>query len=427
MIIDRCSFTANPLAGRVAVVTGAGQGIGRETARVLARLGAAVVIAEIQPTGAETEKMIRDSGGRALFVQTDLADRDSIDRLCNETRRAFGAPDIVINNAAAYTTKPLLDVSVAEWDRVMAVNLRGAFLLAKAFLPEMLEKQQGVFITMQSAEGMPYLAPYLATKVGLRSLTASLAQEIGDGRGVAVYCFGPGVVATPGALGAFDDLAVRYGLSDRAEFVAQTGVPLMSAELAATGLVGTILHAADFHGQDCFTSHGLSLLGLDADGEPLISAPPDLASAEAIAATTDADTDRWSHLVALSRRTEDVLRDNVREYAELSPFQRPVVKRMFQHGTGLRVEDWLAQAEAMTKRLGAAAQAGQDPIEVIGAAQVKEYVAQLRRMADYIRKQETDARGWIKDQAKLAVALAALRERQAVFAELAEELARELA
>jgi hypothetical protein len=100
---------------------------------------------------------------------------------------------------------------------------------------------------------------------------------------------------------------------------------------------------------------------------------------------------------------------------------------MFQHGTGLRVEDWLTQAEAMTARLGAAAQAGPDPIEAVGAAQVKEYVAQLRRMADYIRKQETDARGWIKDQAKLAVALAALRERQAVFAELAEELAREQA
>jgi hypothetical protein len=174
----------------------------------------------------------------------------------------------------------------------------------------------------------------------------------------------------------------------------------------------------------------LSLLGLDADGEPLISAEPASTAppnAEATAATTDADTDRWSHIVALSRRTEDVLRDNIREYAELSPFQRPVVKRMFQHGTGLRVEDWLAQAEAMTARFSAAAQAGQDPIEVIGTAQVREYVAQLRRMVDYIRRQETDARGWIKDQAMLAVALAALRERQTVFAELAEELARKLA
>lgn len=427
MLIDQCGLGRDHLAGRVAVVTGAGQGIGREAALILARLGATVIIAELNPTGAETEADIRAAGGRAQFVQTDLADPAAVDHLVQEVQQAFGTPDIVINNAAAISTKPLLELSMAQWDRVMAVNLRSAFLFVKAFLPGMLARRSGTFVTMQSSDGQPYLAPYLASKVGLRSLAASLAQEVGDDAGVDVYCFGPGVVATPGATAAFDDLAQRYGLPNRDAFIKQTGMPLMSAELAATGLVGTVLHAHDFHGQDCFTSHGLSLLGLAADGELLAAAPPITVATPVIPVAAPADTAadgtqaQLGHLADLSRRTEDVLRDNIREYADLSVFQRPVIKRMFQSATGLRVEEWLAQAEAMTAKLSGVAAAGSLTAS-IPAAQLTAYIAQLRRMVTYFVKQEADARGWFKDPAKLALALTTLKERQAAFADLADAL-----
>jgi NAD(P)-dependent dehydrogenase (short-subunit alcohol dehydrogenase family) len=270
MLIEQTSIDRVALHGSVAVVTGAGQGIGREVARLLAFLGAAVVIAERAESGRDTEKAIRTTGGEALFIQSDVADPVSMEGLHQQTVTTFGDVDILVNNAEAFTCKPLLDHTVAEWDHIFAVNLRGAFLGVSAFLPAMVERHKGVVVTMESAEGMPYLAPYLASKVGLRSLACSLAQELRMDAGVWVYCFGAGMVETPGGLEAFRELAPRYGMT-LDEFIRQSapGGHLISAELCATGLLGTILHAQQFHGQETDYMAGLGLLGLDPSGEPI--------------------------------------------------------------------------------------------------------------------------------------------------------------
>lgn len=129
----------------------------------------------------------------------------------------------------------------------------------------MLERKQGVVITMESAEGMLYLA----SKVGLRSLVLSLAQEVGPASGVSVYCFGAGMVETPGGMAALRQLAPYYSMSLE-EFIKQSapGGHLISAELCASGLVGTILHAGDLHGQELAYTVGLSLLGLSEMQQP---------------------------------------------------------------------------------------------------------------------------------------------------------------
>src|SRR5579859_62520 len=212
MIIDKANINRSVLQGSVAVVTGAGQGIGKETARTLASLGACVVIAEINDTGQETEKLIQAEGGRALFIKTDVADVRSMERLYRQLGETLAQVDILVNNAAAFTAKPVLEHTVEEWDRTFAVNLRGAFLGIKAFLPGMLQRGKGVIIVMESGEGMPYLAPYLTSKVGLRSLALSLAQEIDGQSGVSVYCFGAGMVETPGQAESSRQLASHYGM-----------------------------------------------------------------------------------------------------------------------------------------------------------------------------------------------------------------------
>ena len=211
MIIDNADLNRTELQGRVAVVTGAGRGIGKETARILAYLRASVVIAEINDTGRETEQMIRAEGGQALFVKTDVSDPSSMEHLHQQILETFGDVDILVNNAVAFIPRPVLEFSVEEWDRIIAVNLRGAFLSIKTFLPRMLQRSKGVIITMGSAEAMPYMAPYSASKEGLRSLAPSLAQEVGEQSGVAVYCFGAGLVETPGMAQATRKLAPLYG------------------------------------------------------------------------------------------------------------------------------------------------------------------------------------------------------------------------
>jgi NAD(P)-dependent dehydrogenase (short-subunit alcohol dehydrogenase family) len=417
MIVDNAQISRMALQGKVIVVTGAGQGIGREAARVLAHLGGDVVIAEInEPTGRETEQLICAEGGRAMFVKTDVADPASVERLHRQVHEALGPVHGLVNNAEAFVAKAILEHSVEEWDRVFAVNLRGAFLLVRAFLPEMLERHEGVILTMESGEGMPYIAAYLASKVGLRSLALSLAAEIGEYNGVSVFCFGPGMVETPGGMKAFRQLAPQYGVSVE-DFIRQSapGGHLISAELCATGLAGTILHAEEFHGQEAYYVLGLAKLGLDANGEPM---PLEASAATPEApATPDESTgaqDRQQEAIALNHKMEEIMRANIKEYDELSLFQRPIVKRMFQQGTGLKVEDWLTSAQEMTRRLESAT-----PSE---PSALTRYIDQLKRMVDFIAKQETDARGWIKDPKQLQIALEALSERKATAQKLSHAL-----
>lgn len=398
MLIDNARAGLTRLDGKVALVTGAGRGIGRETARILGHLGATVVIAEVSPAGNETEELIRAQGGQARYIQTDVSDEASVAALA----RQVGRVDILVNNATVFAVGRLWEISTADWDRVMTVNLRGAFLCIKAFLPGMLARREGVVVTMESAEGMPYLAPYLASKVGLRSLAGSLAQEVGEESGVSVFCYGPGMVETPGLNEAMDGLAPLYGMS-RAEFLQQGGGAIVGTEATATGLVGAILHSREFHGQELGFAMGLAKLGLNAVGE---AAEPEVAAASSAVAEGKA-------ALALNRELETILEANMREYSELTMFQRPIVRRMFQSGTGLKVEEWLEQAQAMSRQLESGT----------GAVDVVKYVAQLKRLGQFIQKQEADSRGFFKNPEDLRRALEALQYRRDVVVRLAGSLA----
>jgi NAD(P)-dependent dehydrogenase (short-subunit alcohol dehydrogenase family) len=406
MLIDNTHLRGNELHGKVIIVTGAGQGIGKAAALILAHLGARVVIAEINDTGQETEQLIRNAGGQALFVKTDISDPHDMQQLRDRVRTVFGPVDVLVNNAEATVMKTTVDHSLEDWERVFAVNLRGAFLGIKLFLPEMLQRKTGTIITFESAEGMPFMSAYFASKVGLRSLALSLAQEVGDESGVSVFCFGAGMVDTPTLAIAAETLSQFYHITPE-EFIKQSapGGQLISAELCATGLVGTIVHAREFHGQgDVGYILGLSKLGLDPQGQPWTTA-----SAHPIELVAPADPigvadDPRRQVIDLNRQLEAIVCANQKEYDDLSMFQRPVIKRMFQQGTGLKVEEWIANAKQMTRCLE-----GHTPLDVVAR---DAYIAQLKRLADFITKQKSDARGWIKDPQQLQVALAALSDRK---------------
>ncbi|MGE5676212.1 MAG: SDR family NAD(P)-dependent oxidoreductase [Mycobacterium leprae] len=417
MIID-LGRDVTRLDGQVAVVTGAGRGIGRETARVLAHLGAVVIIAELHSTGCETEQLIAAEGGHALYIETDVADEESIARLRDRVLATFDKVDILINNATVFTVGPLWEHATAEWDRVMSVNLRGAFLGIKAFLPSMLARKSGVVVTMESADGMPYIGPYMASKVALRSLAQSLAQEVGEESGVSVFCYGPGLVETPGLSGALAHLAPRLGVS-RDDFVAQLQAQMISPEATATGLVGAILHAPEFHGEELGFAMGLAKLGLNANGCPIeteIAGP--LAGTKPVqTAESGAVYGGAGQALALNRELEGILATMAREYNEQNAIVRPIVRRMFQQGTGLKMEEWIANAQAVSQRLAAGAGMPDG-----GDAGRTTYVRHLERLAAFLVKQEGDARGFFKNQQALNVALAALRDRRAVVTQLVDLL-----
>jgi len=189
------------LQDRVAVVTGGGSGIGRATALALAAGGARVAVADLAlPAVAASVVQIREYGGVAEAVQADVADPASVRSLVETVHKALGPVGILVNNAGIGPTTPFLDLTLEEWNHVLAVNLTGAFLCAQAVLPDMIDNRWGRIVNMASLAGQVggiiVGAHYAASKGGLLALTKTLAR-IGARHGITANAIAPGTVDTP--------------------------------------------------------------------------------------------------------------------------------------------------------------------------------------------------------------------------------------
>lgn len=187
------------LDGRVALVTGASSGIGREIALALAEAGAAVVLAARRERElAAAREEIAAPGARAAVVAADLADRAQLREAAARAASFFGAPDILVNAAGINIRKPLLDIAEAEWDAVLAVNLDAPFFLAQALAPAMIARGWGRIIniaSLQSVRAFPMGAPYGASKGGVAQLTRAQAEAFSR-HGVNANAIAPGFFAT---------------------------------------------------------------------------------------------------------------------------------------------------------------------------------------------------------------------------------------
>jgi NAD(P)-dependent dehydrogenase (short-subunit alcohol dehydrogenase family) len=185
------------LSNQVAIVTGGGNGIGRAIALRLAHDGADVVIAgRRQATLEECGAAVRAQGRKALPVVTDVSREDDVSAMVKRALEAFGRIDILVNNAGIIgPTAPVVSVKRADWDEVMAINLTGAYLCAKAVLPDMIARRSGKIINISSIAGKVAYAlrsPYAVSKWGMIGLTLTLAQEAGPSNiQVNVVCPGP--------------------------------------------------------------------------------------------------------------------------------------------------------------------------------------------------------------------------------------------
>jgi 3-oxoacyl-[acyl-carrier protein] reductase len=189
----------NTFKGKVALVTGAGRGIGKAVALSLAQLGCRVILAaRSREQLEEVHREIRDRGGEALVVAADLTRDEDIQHLV-ESSRSWGTVDILINNAGWGKRAPVVKGDVEDWDRTFRVNLRAPMILAKMLLPSMLEKGEGAVINIGSVSGKTGEAngaAYAASKFGLIGFTQSLYEEVRE-HGIKVAVILPGFVDTP--------------------------------------------------------------------------------------------------------------------------------------------------------------------------------------------------------------------------------------
>jgi 3-oxoacyl-[acyl-carrier protein] reductase len=223
------------LTGKVALVTGGSRGIGRAIALALAGNGAKVAVnfASNESAAKETVQQVRACGSEAIAIQGDVADADVAKRLIDETVAALGGLHILVNNAGLTRDDLLLRMSEEAWDRVMAVDLRGAFLCTKAALRPMTRQRWGRIINIASVAGIvgnPGQSNYAAAKAGLIAFTKSVAKEMAS-RNITANAIAPGFV----------DTEMTEGLTD-----AQKGAMLMVVPMARAGTPDDVAPAAVF-------------------------------------------------------------------------------------------------------------------------------------------------------------------------------------
>jgi NAD(P)-dependent dehydrogenase (short-subunit alcohol dehydrogenase family) len=196
------------LADKIAIVTGAAQGIGASFAKGLAAEGAKVVIADVGD-GTETAEAIVRANGTATYFRTDVSKASDVKALVDEVMRRYGTIDILVNNAAIFAklgNKKFQDISSEEFDAVMAVNVRGPFECAKAVAPIMMEKGAGKIVNIASGtvfKGVPNLLHYVSSKGAIVAMTRCLAREFGP-YSVNVNAIAPGLTMSDGVLAQSD-------------------------------------------------------------------------------------------------------------------------------------------------------------------------------------------------------------------------------
>lgn len=263
LIISKGCLQEKQLLGNIALITGAGGGIGYETARSLIWLGVKVIIAEIDKDkgkNAEIELNREFGDGNALFIHTDIGDEKSVKRLVKKVYKNFNKLDIIINNATIAAIGAINEVGIEKWDLSYRTNLRGPVLLLTHFLPEMRKRDSGIIVFIPSSGAAPFMGAYEVFKTSQVELANTLNAEL-EKTNIITYSIGPGLVKTETANKTIEKLAPLYKKSVE-EFYEMSKKMILSVEEAGAGFAGSIALAPKYEGLEIGSIQVLMDMGI---------------------------------------------------------------------------------------------------------------------------------------------------------------------
>jgi NAD(P)-dependent dehydrogenase (short-subunit alcohol dehydrogenase family) len=374
MMIARMGLAPDRLHGETVLVTGAGGGIGFEAARALLWLGANVVIAEInEQNGSKAAQALGEEFNQecVLFVHTDVGEESSVQNLYNEAVSRFGKVDAVINNATIAVLGEVKDVPIEQWDASYHVNLRGPVLMAKVFLPDMINRNHGVFACVSST-GTAFLGGYESFKAAQVHLANTLDAELA-GTEVIAFAIGPGLVPTETAMKAVKQLAPQMGMTVD-EFFAMNKNIVISIEEAGAGFAVSIVYAEKFRGQEISSIQALKAADINfgETGEKIQSAILNAEGREQARAACE--------------QVRITLQEQMEGWKHRSLFERQWVIRDFKKIAGMPAEEWLRMLTKLEENLRVDESISPPPLE---------------KLAGYYNHLAELAKGYEKDSAKL--------------------------
>jgi NAD(P)-dependent dehydrogenase (short-subunit alcohol dehydrogenase family) len=402
-MLHNLGLAKDEFQNNVIVVTGAGHGIGLQIARAFAMLGGKVVIAELSEEGINAEECIRAEAGDAFYIHTDVSDASSVAHLAEKTHARFGPVDFLINNAILCPVARVAEMDEKLWDRVIAVNLRGTFLVSKAFLPDMLARKSGIIVNMVSAEAMPGLSAYIASKQGIVGFSQSLDLEL-EASNIQVIAFAPGMVDTPGIRATAPALAPLLGMTEE-QFLttplhaAYDGLmPPEHAGVAAIYLVARL--AKEAHGQVINGYEVLEKAGVL--NTPLAGQAEEK---ETLQHLVDADA------LGTIKQLEAILVETEAELNKLPAFIRPIARNGFKSKSGQSLPDWQRSVSTLRSETEA------------GHAFIRSSLpALLRKLAIYYRDVPKETSRFTKDAEFLHQVGETCRQRMAIIGRLIQLL-----
>jgi NAD(P)-dependent dehydrogenase (short-subunit alcohol dehydrogenase family) len=389
MLISTGTLQAQSLEGQIAIISGAGRGIGYETARALLWLGVTVMIAEIDPyLGREaSERLSGEFGtGKVVFIEADIGSDRGVDSLKKRTLRTFGVVDILINNATVTPIGAVLEVPIEQWDKSYCVNLRGPILLTQAFLPGMVERDHGVIVCVSSV-GEAYMGAYETFKAAQVQLSSTLDAEL-EGTNVHAFTIDPGLVHTPGLQIAAEKLAPLYGMTIE-EFYSISGQHELSVEAAGSGFAAAVALAHQFRGQEISSKQALLAAGID------------LMERDKAREKVELAPERLHQAISLCRLVRKTLKEQSDGWSERSLFERQWMFRDFKKNAGMSIERWLDSLIELEKAL-----------EEVDPTALRKMNPLLDHLVRYYDHMQDLARGYEKDESKLEEQLKIIQEWQ---------------